>query len=169
MKIIVCNIGSSSFKFQLFDMASETQLARGYTERVGRDDAVIAYWAAGEKVYEGTTSIPTHREAVQHALDYLTTLDRAVLKSLNDLDGVADHDARSRARCRSSEFVIIALLSDVARHFGGRSHWLGGFGVGVAICCTPIDLFLLPRCSPAPSFCLHRCTLLHRLSEHVHR
>ena len=44
MKIVVCNIGSTSFKFQLLDMNSEIQLAKGYIERVGENDAIINYW-----------------------------------------------------------------------------------------------------------------------------
>ncbi|MBN1464653.1 acetate/propionate family kinase [candidate division KSB1 bacterium] len=88
MKIIVCNIGSSSFKFQLLDMASEQRLARGHVERVGANDAVVTYWVANDKVYEKEMAIPTHREAVQHALDFLTQSDHAVLKSLQDCDAV---------------------------------------------------------------------------------
>jgi acetate kinase len=88
MKIIVCNIGSSSFKFQLLDMTSETSLARGYTERVGSDDAIITYVVDGEKVFEATMPIPSHREAVQHSLEFLTNSEHAVLQSLDDLDGV---------------------------------------------------------------------------------
>ncbi len=88
MKIIVCNIGSSSFKFQLLDMTSERQLARGYTERVGHDDAFITYVVDGHKVFEATLPVPSHREAVQHCLDFLTLSEFAVLSSLNDLDGV---------------------------------------------------------------------------------
>jgi acetate kinase len=88
MNIIVCNIGSSSFKFQLLDLPSERQLARGYTERVGRDDALITYWVAGNKVFEATAAIPSHREAVQHALQFLTTSEHKVLPDLAALDGV---------------------------------------------------------------------------------
>ncbi len=88
MNIIVCNIGSSSFKFQLLDMTSEKQLARGYTERVGKDDAIITYWVDGDKVFEKVMPIPSHREAVQHALGFLTSSDHAVLGSLHELDGI---------------------------------------------------------------------------------
>ncbi len=88
MNIIVCNIGSSSFKFQLLDMTDEKQLARGYTERVGKDDAIITYWVDGDKVFESVMSVPSHREAVQHALDFLTSSDYAVLDNLQQLDGV---------------------------------------------------------------------------------
>ncbi|MBN1559631.1 acetate/propionate family kinase [candidate division KSB1 bacterium] len=88
MKIIVCNIGSSSFKFQLLDMAAEQRLARGHVDRVGTDNGVITYWVAGDKVFEKEMAIPTHREAVQHALDFLTQSDHAVLQSLRECDAV---------------------------------------------------------------------------------
>ena len=35
MKILVANLGSTSFKYRLFDMADERQLARGGIERIG--------------------------------------------------------------------------------------------------------------------------------------
>ena len=43
MKILVANLGSTSFKFRLFDMSDERQLARGGVERVGapRSDAFV--------------------------------------------------------------------------------------------------------------------------------
>ena len=88
MKIIVCNIGSSSFKFQLLDMENEVQIARGYTQRVGSDDATITYWINNVKVFDTVMTIPTHREAVQHALDFLTSSENNVLADLNKIDGV---------------------------------------------------------------------------------
>ena len=39
MIVLVANIGSTSFKFRVFDMASERELARGGIERIGKDDA----------------------------------------------------------------------------------------------------------------------------------
>ena len=58
---MVCNIGSTSFKFQLLDMELENRLASGYTERVGKEDAVIAYTIRNKKVFETTMAIPSHR------------------------------------------------------------------------------------------------------------
>lgn len=43
MKIVVCNIGSTSFNFQLLDMESEKQLAKGYIERVGEENAIVNF------------------------------------------------------------------------------------------------------------------------------
>ena len=80
MKIIVCNIGSTSFKFQLLDMGSETTLARGYTERVGTDKAIITYWRGGEKVLSDEKEIPSQREAVQHALNFLIDPAKSIVQ-----------------------------------------------------------------------------------------
>lgn len=85
---MVCNIGSTSFKFQLLDMNSEKRLASGYTERVGKDDAIIAYSIGNEKVVEETLAVPSHREAVKHALNFLSDNKNSLLSSLNDLDGI---------------------------------------------------------------------------------
>lgn len=88
MKIIVCNIGSSSFKFQLLDMATEKSLARGYTERVGSGEAIITYWIGEEKVFQTTTAIPSHREAVQHSLEFLVNPQFHLLNNLSEINGV---------------------------------------------------------------------------------
>lgn len=88
MNIVVCNIGSSSFKFQLLDMRSEREVARGYTERVGTERAAITYWRSGQQVFTDTQPIVSHREAVQHALKFLVDPSSGVLGSLREIDGV---------------------------------------------------------------------------------
>jgi len=88
MKIIVCNIGSTSFKFQLLEMNSEETVARGYTERVGAQKAIINYWIKNEKVFSDETEIPSQREAVQHSLKFLIDPKFKLLKSLDEIDGI---------------------------------------------------------------------------------
>jgi acetate kinase len=88
MKIVVCNIGSSSFKFQLLDMTTETQLARGYSERVGSETATITYWIGDRDIFNATMPLPSHREAVQHALDFLVKPEHNLLSGLGDIDGI---------------------------------------------------------------------------------
>jgi len=41
MIVLVANIGSTSFKFRVFDMTGERELARGGVERIGKDGAAI--------------------------------------------------------------------------------------------------------------------------------
>jgi len=49
MKILVANIGSTSFKYRLFDMTSGTALAEGRTERIGRGGDCPDYATAIER------------------------------------------------------------------------------------------------------------------------
>ncbi len=88
MLIMICNIGSTSFKFQLLDMEHEQALMRGYTERVGADDAIVSYFAGDKKVFDDITGIPSHREAVQHLLDYLSGAGSDILDSLSQIEGI---------------------------------------------------------------------------------
>ncbi len=73
MKVLVANLGSTSFKYRLFDMSdpSEPLLARGAIERIGAPNAkVVIKSARGER--ELVCPIADHGEAVQLCLDQLT-------------------------------------------------------------------------------------------------
>lgn len=88
MKIIVCNIGSTSLKFQLLDMKTEYQLAKGYIERVGEDDAIINYWIGNEKVSVEKFRVPTLKNAVKLSLDFLLDPKNNLLKSIEEINGI---------------------------------------------------------------------------------
>ncbi|MDO4574397.1 MAG: acetate/propionate family kinase [Planctomycetia bacterium] len=66
MKILVANIGSTSFKYKLFDMETETELASGRVERIGSDPA-----------------FPTHAEAVKFCLKDLPKVDAIGFKAVH--------------------------------------------------------------------------------------
>ncbi|MCE9606737.1 MAG: acetate/propionate family kinase [Planctomycetia bacterium] len=71
MKILVANLGSTSFKFRLFDMTDERQLARGGTERIGSPESKCFVEIAGKRS-ELTASVPDHAVAVRRCLEQLT-------------------------------------------------------------------------------------------------
>ena len=75
MKILICNVGSTSLKYQLFDMdAGETVLASGGAERVGAAKSSFYHKTAatGRSLREDAV-FPTHREAISAMLDALLT------------------------------------------------------------------------------------------------
>lgn len=88
MKIIVCNIGSTSFKFQLLDMKDESLIAKGYTERVGSDNSIINYSVKGENVFSAEERIASQREAVKHALGFLVNPEYGILTNLAEIEGI---------------------------------------------------------------------------------
>ena len=84
MKLLICNVGSTSLKYQLFDMDNGEQvLASGGAERVGTEKSEF-YWKNLVNGTEGRESnhFPTHKEAISRMLEAL--LD-GVLAKLEDL------------------------------------------------------------------------------------
>ncbi len=72
MLVLVLNAGSSSLKFNLFDMGKEISLAEGMAERIGLPEANLACTIEGERHRENL-SLPTHREALDAILERLKT------------------------------------------------------------------------------------------------
>ena len=71
MKILVANLGSTSFKYRLFDMADERQLARGGVERIGSAESPC-FVEIGGKRQELKAPVPDHAVAVRQCLEQLT-------------------------------------------------------------------------------------------------
>ncbi|WP_201715866.1 acetate kinase [Rossellomorea arthrocnemi] len=84
-KVIAINAGSSSLKFQLFDMPEETVITKGLIERIGLNDAVFNITVNDEK-REEVTDIPNHEVAVKMLLEKLTGF--GIINSLDEIDGI---------------------------------------------------------------------------------
>ncbi|MCD8028727.1 MAG: acetate kinase [Erysipelotrichaceae bacterium] len=84
-KVIAVNAGSSSLKFQLFEMDDETVITSGVVERIGLEDSIFTIKYNGEKDSR-TLPIPTHSEAVDMLLD--TLLEKNIVSSLDEIKGV---------------------------------------------------------------------------------
>ena len=70
MILLVCNAGSTSLKFKLFDMPAETVLAEAKVERIGRkDNGIFTYQnPQGAHVHEEKVDIPTYTEGIKKFL-----------------------------------------------------------------------------------------------------
>lgn len=89
MKILVLNCGSSSIKYQLFDMKEKTVLAKGLAQRVGLAGSTIDFRKGddGKKaVFEA--EILDHKIGIQKIFELLTNKETGVLGSLNEVDAV---------------------------------------------------------------------------------
>jgi len=70
MKILVANLGSTSFKYRLFDMADERVLARGGVERIGSQES-RCFVEVGSQRYEAVEAAEDHAVAVKLCLKQL--------------------------------------------------------------------------------------------------
>ncbi len=89
MKILVINAGSSSLKYQLFDMANETVLAKGLCERIGIDGHLKhSPLVGGKPVFDEDVAMPTHAEAIAAVIEKLTSAEYGVVASMKEIDAV---------------------------------------------------------------------------------
>ena len=88
INILVLNCGSSSLKYQLFDMEGETILAKGLVERIGIEGSRIKHSSEGIGETTRESEIPDHTFAIKIVLDLLTSEDFGVLRSLEELAAV---------------------------------------------------------------------------------
>lgn len=87
MKIFVVNAGSSSLKYQLIDMETESVLAKGLCERIGVSGA-ITHKAADGRVYEADTDMPTHTEAFEAVVYAMTKSAAKVIDSFDEISAI---------------------------------------------------------------------------------
>jgi len=88
MKVLVLNCGSSSLKYQIFDMKKEDVLAKGLVERIGIEGSRIRHEKNGQEPYKMDVAIPNHKVAIKEVLDILLDTEQGVLKSLGELKAV---------------------------------------------------------------------------------
>ncbi|MSR58860.1 MAG: acetate/propionate family kinase [Planctomycetaceae bacterium] len=87
MKILVANLGSTSFKYRLFDLPAETQLARGGIDRIGQA-ASACFVEIGSTRHESTQPVPDHAAAVGLCLEQLMHPQYGCLKSAQEVAAI---------------------------------------------------------------------------------
>jgi acetate kinase len=88
MKILVLNCGSSSIKYQLFDMTSGVVLAKGIVEKIGLKGSFLKNERFdGDKVkLDG--EILDHQTGIEYLLGLMVSKRRGVIKNLNEIDAI---------------------------------------------------------------------------------
>src|SRR5919201_1943673 len=118
MKLLVANLGSTSFKYRLFDMAGERVLARGGVERIGSPQSRCFVEADGRRE-EATVSARDHAVAVRLCLEQLADPKRRCLKGPGELAAIGFKAVHARGMTgvqRVDERVLEAMeaYADVA-------------------------------------------------------
>lgn len=88
MKILVINAGSSSLKYQLYDMTDESVLAKGLVERIGMDSSILTHKPTGRSEVTEVSEILEHTTAIRKVLALLTDPDHGVIGSVDEIEAV---------------------------------------------------------------------------------
>ena len=89
MNVLVINAGSSSLKYQLFDMSAETVIAKGICERIGIGGHLKHTPLLNDKpVFNEDVSLPTHAEAISLVIEKLVSAEYGVIASLTEIGAI---------------------------------------------------------------------------------
>lgn len=88
MKILICNAGSTSLKFKLWEMPAYNVLAEGRVERVGSNNAIFSYRSASGELQKNNLSIPDYTAGIQMFLDALSASEARAIHDLKEIAAV---------------------------------------------------------------------------------
>ncbi len=117
MKVLVCNVGSTSLKFKLYDMPACTVLSQGKVERVGSaDDAIFQYQnlLTGKTVDEQKIAVPDYRFGIEKYLSWLTDAEHGVVSAIGEIERVGYKTTLSKGHFGTHELTdeVIAGMHD---------------------------------------------------------
>ena len=110
MKFLCVNAGSSSLKFQLFEMPEEKVLISGYIEKIGFEDSFWNTKINGEKI-RGEKYLKNHTEAVDVMLDEI--LKHKAVKSLDEIKGVGHRVLHGGEKYSDSVLIDDKVVQDI--------------------------------------------------------
>ena len=104
MKILVVNAGSSSLKYQLFDMTDNSVLAKGICEKIGitPESGSITHKRPGAASYTKDTPVNDHIAAINLVLATLTDPELGVIKDISEISAVGHRFVHGGARIKES-------------------------------------------------------------------
>lgn len=105
MKILVLNCGSSSIKYQLFQMEQEIVLAKGIVEKIGLKGSFLKFTSDNGDKVQLNGEILSHQDGIEYILGVLTSEKYGVIKSLQEIDAVGHRVAHGGEKFHASAFI----------------------------------------------------------------
>ncbi len=117
MLIFVVNCGSSSIKYQLFDMTDESVLAKGFIERLGSFDAQLHHKSITKgREMKRSVGQKDHKAGLKLILEMLTDPKAGVIDDVDEIDGVGHRVVHGGEEVTASAPVNEDLIDIIRRH-----------------------------------------------------
>lgn len=111
MNILVINCGSSSLKYQLFDMSNEGVLAKGLVERIGIEGSRLKHEVEGQDKVVIEVPMNDHKEALAQVLEALVNEKHGAIKSLDEIHSVGHRVVHAGEKFSASVVINDDVLS----------------------------------------------------------
>ena len=116
MKILVLNCGSSSIKYQFFNMDSQEVLARGIVEKIGLKGSFLKNIRNdGDKV-KLTGDIYDHQLGIEYVLGVLTSEKHGSIKDLKEIDAVGHRVVHGGEKFKSSVSITDEVIKEMEKN-----------------------------------------------------
>jgi len=114
MKVLVINAGSSSLKYQLFDMTDERVLAKGLCERIGIDGHITHKpQLEGKQVFDADVSLPDHAAAIALMMEKMMCPECGVISDASEISAVGHRVVHGGEHFSASSLVTEQVLQAI--------------------------------------------------------
>ena len=114
MRVLVPNLGSTSLKVQLLDMADETVIARGRIESIGGERARLTFGREGEDATEEFAPVVDHRAAVEWLLSRLGEIEHGSADAIDAVGLKTVHGGPRFTDCHLVTDEVLEAIRDFA-------------------------------------------------------
>lgn len=115
MKVLVLNCGSSSIKYQLFNMNNQTVVAKGGVEKLGMKGSFLKHDHEDGRQIEFEGEILDHKSGVEYILGVLTSQKYGCLKSLEEIDAVGHRVVHGGEYFSASQFITSEVIDALVK------------------------------------------------------
>jgi acetate kinase len=116
MNILVLNCGSSSIKYQLFDMEDSARvLAKGLLERIGITDGILTHKPTGKDPYKVVLDIPDHTVGINMVMEALVHPVHGVIQSISEIKAVGHRVAHGGENFKESVLIDNDVKRDIEK------------------------------------------------------
>ncbi len=113
MKVLVLNSGSSSIKYQLFNMEDESVLARGIVERIGIADSFLEQEnIEGEEIL-WQEDVPDHSRGISLVIDALQDEEKGVLKDMDEINALGHRVVHGGEKFADSVLITSEVVEKI--------------------------------------------------------
>lgn len=116
MIVLVVNCGSSSLKYQLFNMVNESVLAKGLVERIGLEGSALIHTGKGNEKVKLERVLKNHKQAIKMVLEALTDSAHGVISSFQDIDAIGHRVVHGGEAFSGSVKIDNAVMAALKRN-----------------------------------------------------
>lgn len=113
MKVLVVNCGSSSIKYQLFEMDDESVLAKGLVERIGLEGSVLTHEPTGKEKVVINANITNHTIGIGLVLEALVDAHHGVISSMKEIDAIGHRGVHGGEKFSDSVLVTPDVIKAI--------------------------------------------------------